>query len=74
MSEESKVGATAGQPTKKKRGISNSTQAVSQLKFHEKDASPNGLFIGHLEEVKVEWSTNADGKTFLDICLKYQRA
>lgn len=52
-------------PTKKlRRGVSNETQAVSQLKFHEKDAAPNGLFIGHLEEVRVDWSVNTDGKQF----------
>lgn len=66
MSEpEVKAGSsTAGAPVKKRRGVSNATQAVSQLKFHEKDASPQGLFVGHLDEVRVDWSTNADGKTF----------
>jgi len=49
---------------KKRRGISNDTQATAQLRFHEKDAAQNGLFIGHLEEVKVEWSVNSDGKQF----------
>lgn len=64
MNEETKAkGATAEAP-KVRRGVSNQTQAVSQLRFHEKDAATNGLFIGHLEEVKVEWSTNADGKMF----------
>lgn len=53
------------EPVKKnRRGVSNKTQAVSQLKFHEKDAAANGLFIGHLEDVRVEWSVNADGKMF----------
>ena len=47
-----------------KRGVSNKTQAVNQLKYHEKDATPYGLFLGHLEEVKVEWSVNADGGAF----------
>lgn len=47
-----------------RRGVSNKTQAVSQLKFHEKDAAANGLFIGHLEDVRVDWSVNADGKMF----------
>lgn len=51
--------------TKKlRRGVSNQTQAVSQLRFHEKDAAQNGLFIGHLEECRVDWSINADGKSF----------
>lgn len=63
--EQKSVGATAEAPTKKnRRGISNKTQAVSQLRFHEKDAASNGLFIGHLEEVRVDWSVNADGKSF----------
>lgn len=67
--EESKtnVAAASAQPAAKKsrRGVSNQTQAVAQLRFHEKDASPaNGLFVGHLEEVRVDWSTNADGKQF----------
>lgn len=48
-----------------RRGVSNSTKAVAQLKFHEKDASPqNMLFVGHLEEVKVDWSVNSEGKQF----------
>lgn len=49
---------------KVRRGVSNKTQAVAQLKFHEKDAAQNGLFIGHLEEVRVDWSNNADAKSF----------
>lgn len=56
--------ATAAPAKKHRRGVSNETQAVSQLKFHEKDAAQNGLFIGHLEEARVDWSVNADGKTF----------
>ena len=66
MSDQIKTpGATAEAPAPKlKRGVSNQTQAVSQLRFHEKDAASNGLFIGHLENVSVEWSTNADAKTF----------
>lgn len=67
MSEETHVNVIAGaQATTKKlrRGVSNSTQAVSQLKFHEKDAAQNGLFVAHLEEVRVDWSTNAESKTF----------
>ena len=51
--------------TKKvRRGVSNKTQAVAQLKFHEKDAAQNGLFVGHLESVSVEWFTDANGKEF----------
>lgn len=59
------AGATADAPVKKlRRGVSNQTQAVSQLKFHEKDAAQNYLFVGHLHEVRVDWSVNADGKAF----------
>lgn len=50
---------------KSRRGVSNQTKAVAQLRFHEKDASTqNGLFVGHLESVTVDWSTNAEGKQF----------
>lgn len=49
---------------KVRRGVTNKTQAVAQLKFHEKDAAQNGLFVGHLEEVRVDWSNNADAKSF----------
>lgn len=60
-----KNGATAETPTKKvRRGISNNTQAVNQLKFHEKDAAQNGLFVGHLADVKVEWSVGSDNSSF----------
>lgn len=50
---------------KNRRGVSNKTKATSQLRFHEKDASTqNGLFIGHLDSVSVDWSVNAEGKQF----------
>lgn len=50
---------------KTRRGVSNKTKAVTQLRFHEKDASTqNGLFVGHLESVTVDWATNAEGKQF----------
>lgn len=49
---------------KGRRGVSNQTKAVAQLRFHEKDAAQNGLFVGHLDEVRVDWSTNAEGKQF----------
>ena len=42
-----------------RRGISNKTQAVSRLKFHEKDAAQNGLFMAHLDSVAVEWSQSS---------------
>lgn len=57
----------SAQPTAKRnrRGVSNATKAVANLKFHEKDASPqNALFVGHLAEVRVDWSTNSEGKQF----------
>lgn len=54
---------------KVRRGVSNKTQAVSQLKFHEKDAAQNGLFVGHLEEVRVDWSNNADAKSFTGMAI-----
>ena len=57
----------SAQPTAKRnrRGVSNATKAVANLKFHEKDASPqNALFVGHLAEVRVDWSENAEGKQF----------
>lgn len=72
MSEEKiKAGAAAAEaaPKKNRRGVSNQTQAVAQLKFHEKDAAPNGLFIGHLEECRIDWSTNADGGAFTGISI-----
>lgn len=67
MSEEKKIdaGVAAEAPVKKKRrGITNETQATSQLRFHEKDAAPNHLFMAHLHSVSVAWSVNADGKQF----------
>ena len=62
---ETKAGVAAEAPVKKaRRGVSNETKATSQLRFHEKDAAPNGLFMAHLHNVSVEWSTNSDGKQF----------
>lgn len=62
-----KVVEGSAQTTAKRnrRGVSNQTKAVAQLRFHEKDASPqNMLFVGHLEEVRVDWSVNSEGKQF----------
>lgn len=67
MSDETaKVAVGSAQPTAKKarRGVSNKTQAVAQLRFHEKDAAQNGLFIGHLEEVRIDWSNSEESKSF----------
>jgi len=63
--EKTNVAAAAeAAPKKVRRGVSNATQAVAALKFHEKDAANNGLFMGHLHNVTVDWSTNEDGKIF----------
>ena len=70
MAEEKiKTGAATAEaaPKKNRRGVSNQTQAVKQLPFHEKDAAPMGLFTGHLEEVRIDWSVNADGGAFTGI-------
>ena len=59
------AGVTADAPVKKgRRGVSNEIQATAQLRFHEKDAAPNRLFMAHLHNVSVAWSVNADGKQF----------
>lgn len=54
----------AVQTPKLRRGVSNETRAVSQLLFHEKDAAPNGLFMGHLHRVSVEYSVGQDTSSF----------
>ena len=66
VNEKENVVAEGAQIATKKirRGVSNKTQAVAQLKFHEKDAAQNGLFVGHLEEVRVDWSNSEDSKDF----------
>lgn len=72
MSDEIKNGATAEAPVKKnRRGISNETKAVSQLKFHEKDAANNGLFIGHLVEATVNWAVGKEGSSFASLKMPY---
>ena len=58
-------GATAEAPVKKvRRGVSNETQATSKLRFHEKDAAPNRLFMAHLHSISVAWSEGGEGKQF----------
>lgn len=47
-----------------RRGINNNRHAVNRLKFHEKDAAGNGLFVAHLDSVSVDWSVNAEAKAF----------
>lgn len=61
-----KVAEVGAQTTAKRmrRGVNNQTKAVAQLRFHEKDSAQNGLFIGHLDSVTVDWSVNAEGKAF----------
>ena len=72
MSEEIKNGATAGAPTKRnRRGISNETKAVRQLTFHEKDAAQNGLFLGHLEDVKIDWAVAKEASSFAGLKMPY---
>lgn len=72
MSDEIKKGATAEAPAKKnRRGVSNETKAVSQLKFHEKDAAQNGLFIGHLEDVTLNWAVAKEGTSFAGLKMPY---
>lgn len=59
-------------PVKKnRRGVTNETKAVSQLKFHEKDAAQNGLFIGHLVEVTLNWSVGKEGNAFAGMKVPY---
>lgn len=59
------TGATADAPVKKiRRGVSNETQATNKLRFHEKDAAPNRLFMAHLHSVTVAWSEGGEGKQF----------
>lgn len=64
------VAVESAQPTVKKnrRGVSNKTKAVAQLRFHEKDAAQNGLFVAHLDSVTVDWSEGKeDAKQFAGI-------
>ena len=62
---ETKAGVAAEAPVKKaRRGVSNETQATSKLRFHEKDAAPNRLFMAHLHSVSVAWSEGGEGKQF----------
>lgn len=44
---------------KRRRGISNNTRATSRLKFNEnRDANKaNGLFVGHIDSIDVQWVT-----------------
>ena len=65
MTELKTNGAAADAPVKKiRRGVSNETQATNKLRFHEKDAAPNRLFMAHLHSVTVAWSEGGEGKQF----------
>lgn len=57
MAEETKVPAANAQaatakPTRR-RGINNETVGTTRLRFSHVDAKPNGLFVGHLEDVQL---------------------
>ena len=67
MVKEKENEAVATAPIKKRgRGVSNTTKAVSQLVFNEKDAHPTlQLFSGHLVSVEVSYSTNENAKVFV---------
>ena len=56
---------------KNRRGVTNETKAVSQLKFHEKDAARNGLFIGHLAEVTIGWTVSKENTSFAGLRTPY---
>ena len=75
MSDEIKNGAPAEAPAKKRRGVSNETKAVSQLKFHEKDAvqqgAAAGLFIGHMVEVTMNWAVAKENTSFAGLKMPY---
>lgn len=57
----------ATKPKKHRRGINNETRGRTRLKFDEKrDAiKANGLFLGHLDEVRVDWITIGNDSTGL---------
>ena len=54
-----------GTETKKvvRRGITNETRGTTRLKFDTRDAKQNGLFLAHLEEVKVSSFIPGEDKT-----------
>ena len=56
--------ANAAEPKKVvRRGISNETRGTTRLKFDTRDAKQNGLFLGHLEDVKVTTFVPGEDKT-----------
>lgn len=54
-----------GLETKKvvRRGVSNETRGTTRLKFDTRDAKQNGLFLAHLEDVKVSTFVPGEDKT-----------
>lgn len=58
-------GTVANVPEKQviRRGISNETRGTVRLKFDTRDAKSNGLFLAHLEEVKVSTFVPGEDKT-----------
>ena len=59
-------GAQTTTTKKRRRGINNETRAASRLKFDERrDAKPNGLFIGHLDNIEITWATIGEEVTGL---------
>lgn len=53
----------------RRRGVSNETKGTSQLLFNETDAAQNGLFIGQLAEVSIEYTTGKDDTNFAGLKL-----
>ena len=62
-SAEQTANAEVQTPKKRRgRGINNDLRDVTRKKFDERTDcnKANGLFIGHLEDVKVDWATLKD--------------
>lgn len=57
---EQKAATTPSAPKKNRRGITNETRATSYLKFHEKDATQQGLFIACVDSVECSWVSIKD--------------
>lgn len=57
MAEDVKAQSAAAEAPKSKparrRGISNETVGTTRLRFSHTDAKPNGLFVGHLDDVQL---------------------
>lgn len=68
LEKENVVNTTSGEPTtetpkkKLRRGVTNEVRATTRLKFDERrDMNrTNGLFVGHLDNVEVQWVTIGD--------------